>query len=138
MTPSPRGAVLKPLRRPRLWLGLWIAALVATVVVSLLPVFLLPVVPPGGDKFEHLGGYALLAAAAVQLFAARRALWAAALGLVGLGVALEIAQGLFTATRQMDAGDALANTLGVAIGMATLLTPLRDLLLRLQRRRARS
>jgi VanZ family protein len=131
--PAPRGALLKPLHRPRLWLGLWVAALVATVVASLLPVFLLPVVPPGGDKFEHLGGYALLAAAAVQLFA-RRALWSAALGLVALGVALEIAQGLFTATRQMDAGDALANTLGVALGLATLLTPLRDLLLRLQRR----
>jgi VanZ family protein len=134
VTLAPRGAVLKPLRRPRLWLGLWVTALVATVVASLLPVFLLPVVPPGGDKFEHLGGYALLAAAAVQLFAARRALWGAALGLVGLGVALEIAQGLFTATRQMDGGDALANTVGVALGMSFLLTPARDLLLRLQRR----
>ncbi|WP_166212696.1 VanZ family protein [Cognatiluteimonas telluris] len=134
MTAAARGAVLKPLRHPRLWLGLWIAALVATVVASLLPVFLLPVVPPGGDKVEHLGGYALLAAAAVQLFAGRRALWRAALGLVVLGVALEVAQGLFTATRQMDAADALANSLGVAIGMATVLTPLRDLLLRLQRR----
>jgi VanZ family protein len=134
VTAAARGAVLKPLRHPRLWLGLWIAALVATVVASLLPVFLLPVVPPGGDKVEHLGGYALLAAAAVQLFAGRRARWRAALGLVVLGVALEVAQGLFTATRQMDAADALANSLGVAIGMATVLTPLRDLLLRLQRR----
>jgi VanZ family protein len=135
VTPAARGARLKPLGHPRAWLGLWIAALVATVVVSLLPVFLLPVVPPGGDKLEHLGGYALLAAAAVQLFQVRRVLWGTALGLVALGVALEIAQGLFTATRQMDGADALANTLGVAIGMATVLTPLRDLLLRLDRGR---
>ena len=77
---------------------------------------------------------ALLAAAAVQLFAARHALWRSAIGLVALGIALEIAQGAFTATRQMDVFDALANTGGVVLGMATVLTPLRDLLLRLQRR----
>ena len=125
---------LKPLRHPRFWLGAWIGALLATIVVSLLPVFLLPVVPPGGDKLEHLAGYALLSSAAVQLFSGRRALARAAIGLVALGVALEIAQGAFTATRQMDAMDALANTGGVVLGMATALTPLRDLLLRLQRR----
>jgi len=126
--------MLKPLRHPRLWLGAWICALLATVVASLLPVFLLPMLPPGSDKLEHFGGYALLAAAAVQLFAGLRALSRAALGLVALGVVLEIAQGAFTATRQMDAFDALANTCGVLLGMATVLTPLRDLLLRWQRR----
>ena len=127
-----RVAALKPLRHPRFWLGVWIAALLATVVASLLPVFLLPVVPPGGDKLEHFGGYALLAAAAVQLFAPKRALWRAAMGLVALGIALEIAQGAFTTTRQMDIVDAIANTCGVAAGMAIALTPLRDLLLRLR------
>jgi VanZ family protein len=125
--------MLKPLRHRGAWLGAWICALLATVAASLLPAFLLPVVPPGGDTLEHFGGYALLAAAAVQLFAGWRALGRAALGLVALGVALEIAQGLFTTTRQMDAVDALANTCGVAAGMAIALTPLRDLLLRLQR-----
>ena len=129
-----RAPVLKPLRHPRVWLGAWICALLATIVVSLLPVFLLPVVPPGGDKLEHLAGYALLSSAAVQLFSGRRAFARAAIGLVALGVALEIAQGAFTATRQMDAMDALANTGGVVLGMATALTPLRDLLLNLQRR----
>lgn len=127
-----RGGALKPLRHPRWWLGAWICALLATVVVSLLPAFLLPAMPPGGDKLEHFGGYALLAAAGVQLFTGRRALWRVALGLVALGVALEIAQGTFTATRQMDAFDAIANTCGVAGGMAIALTPLRDLLLRLR------
>ena len=131
---APRAPALKPLRHAHAWLGAWICALLATVVASLLPVFLLPVVPPGGDKFEHLGGYAVLAAAAVQLFAGRIALWRAAVGLVALGVALEIAQGVFTTTRQMDAMDALANTGGVVLGMATALTPLRDLLLRMQPR----
>ena len=33
--------------------------------------------------------------------------------------------------RMLDRADALANTLGVLIGLATAFTPLRDLLLRL-------
>jgi hypothetical protein len=60
-------------------------------------------------------------------------LWRAGLGLVVLGIALEAAQFLFTSTRMMDGWDALANSLGVLAGLATALTPMRDLLLRLER-----
>ena len=35
--------------------------------------------------------------------------------------------------RMLDRNDALANTLGVLAGLATALTPLRDLLLRIDR-----
>ncbi len=129
MTP----AALKPLRRPWLWLGLWLAAILAVVVASLLPATDLPPVPTGADKLEHFAGYAVLAAIAVQLLATRAALWRAGAALVVLGIALELAQFLFTSTRMMDGGDALANALGVAAGLATVLTPWRDLLLRLQR-----
>lgn len=122
---------LKPLRRPRLWLGLWWCGIAAVVLCSLLPAFLLPEVPQGGDKLEHFGAYALLAAAAVQLFTPRRALLRAGSGLVALGIGLEIAQGLFTTTRQMDVFDALANTLGVTAGLLTMLTSWRDALLRM-------
>lgn len=124
---------LKPLRRPRLWLGLWCCAIALVVMFSLLPAPDLPGVPPGGDKLEHFLAYGLLAAGAVQLFATRGAL-RAGIGLIALGIALEIAQGLFTATRMMDAWDALANTLGVLAGLATAWTPWRDALLRMQRR----
>ena len=127
-------AMLKPLRRPRLWLGLWWCGIAAVVLCSLLPAFLLPEVPQGGDKLEHFGAYALLAMAAVQLFTPRRALLRAGIGLVALGIALEIAQGLFTTTRQMDVYDALANTLGVMAGLLTALAPTRDALLRMDRR----
>jgi VanZ family protein len=127
-------SALKPFRWPRLWLGLWWCAVALVTLGSLLPAMLLPVVPEGGDKFEHLLGYGLLAAIAVQVFATRDALLRAALGLVLLGVALELAQGWFTATRAMDPMDALANTLGVALGMATVLTPVRDWLLRVEKR----
>lgn len=117
-----------------LWRGAWWCAIAVTLLVSLLPAFLLPQVPAGGDKVEHFGGYFLLAAAAVQMYAARGALLRAGVGLVLLGAALEIAQGLLTSTRRMDPWDALANAVGVVAGLATLLTPLRDVLLRLDRR----
>jgi VanZ family protein len=127
-------AVLKPLRRQRLWLVLWWCGIAAVVLCSLVPAFLLPEVPAGGDKIEHFSAYALLAAAAVQLFTARHAVARAGIGLIAMGIALEIAQGLFTTTRQMDVHDALANTLGVVAGLLTLLAPWRDALLRMDRR----
>ncbi len=129
-----RAPALKPLRRPRLWLALWWIAILVVVVCSLLPAFLLPEVPSGGDKVEHFTAYFLLAAAAVQLFAVRRALVGAGVGLVALGVAMEIAQGLLTSTRQMDVHDALANSMGVAGGLLMLATPWRDVLLAWDRR----
>lgn len=132
MTPS---RALKPLRRPRLWLWLWWCAMASVVLFSLLPAFLLPTVPSGGDKLEHFAAYCVLAVCAVQLFATRTALLQAALGLIALGVGLEIAQALLTSTRQMDAHDAVANALGVLGGMATVLAPWRDALLRYDTRR---
>ena len=134
MTALPGASALKPFRWPRLWLGLWWCAIGLVALGSLLPAMLLPVVPEGGDKLEHLLGYGLLAAIAVQLFAARAALLRAAVGLVLLGVALELAQGFLTSTRSMDPMDALANTAGVVLGMATAWTPVRDWLLRVERR----
>ncbi len=124
---------LKPLRRPRLWLGAWWCGIALVVALSLAPAFLLPQVPTGGDKAEHFLAYFTLAAAAVQLFATRGALSRAGAGLVVLGITLEIAQAMFTSTRQMDVHDALANTLGVLGGMATAMTPWRDALLRYDR-----
>ena len=124
---------LKPLRRWRLWLGLWCGAIALVVLFSLLPAPDLPQVPPGGDKLEHFGAYFALAAGAVQLFASPRPLLRAGLGLVALGVTLEIAQFLLTSTRMMDPRDALANTLGVLAGLALAATPWRDALLRVDR-----
>ena len=127
---------LKPLRHSRWWLGLWGLAIATVIAASLVPASVLPQVPNGGDKVEHFLAYFLLASAAVQLFATRVVLLGSGVGLVMLGIALEIAQGMFTSTRQMDPHDALANTLGVLGGMATAMTPMRDWLLRMQRRRS--
>lgn len=128
-------AALKPLRRPRLWLSLWCVAIVAVIVGSLLPAADLPPVPAGADKLEHFAGYAVLAAIAVQLFATRAALARAGLGLVALGIVLEVLQSALTSTRVMDGWDALANCLGVLAGLATVMAPWRDLLLQLERAR---
>jgi VanZ family protein len=127
---------LKSLRHARWWLGLWVLAIASVIVASLVPASVLPQVPDGGDKAEHFLAYFLLAAAAVQLFATRAMLLGSGVGLILLGIALEIAQGVFTSTRQMDPHDALANTLGVIGGMTTALTPMCDWLLHLQRRRS--
>lgn len=123
---------LKPLRWPRLWLVAWSLAVLALVVVCLVPLDGLPPLPDNSDKVEHLLGYFAMAASAVQLFRGR-ALWRVAIGLVALGIGIEFAQGM-TAYRSADPYDALFNTIGVVLGMATALTPWRDLLLGIERR----
>ena len=125
---------MKPLRHPRLWIALWSLAILLVIAVCLLPSSDLPELPDNSDKIEHLLSYFLLASSAVQLFLRGRGLWLAAVGLVALGVGIEVAQGAFTSDRSADPFDALANTVGVLLGMATALTPWRDLLLRMEKR----
>lgn len=122
---------LKPLRHPRVWLGVWLAAVLTVVVVCLIPPPALAL-PPGGDKLEHLLAYFLLAGSAVQLFRSGRALAGIGAALVLMGIGIEFAQGALTATRMADPADAVANTIGVLAGLATALTPGRDMLLRLR------
>ena len=71
----------------------------------------------------------------MQVWRPGRPLLLAGVGLVLMGVLLEFAQGGLTATRQADPFDALANTVGVLLGLATAATPLRDVLLRWSGRR---
>ena len=116
-----------PLRHRRLWLGTWLAMVAAVVVLSLIPP---PPLPPGAfegiDKVEHVLGYFALSAMGSALFARMPTRARIAAALVALGVAVEIAQGQWTATRTPDLLDAVANTFGVLLGV--LATPLRRLL----------
>ena len=130
----PGSGAAKAFVRPQRWLGLWWTMIAIVIVGSLLPALLLPDLPAGSDKVEHLLGYAVLAAMAVQVFATRAALLRAAVFLVALGVGIEVAQDVLTTTREMDAMDALANTCGVVLGMLSALTPMRDALLRMEPR----
>lgn len=121
--------LLKPLRRPRAWLALWGLAVLTVIVVCLIPPPPLSL-PAGGDKVEHFLAYFLLAGSAVQLYRRGWPLFWVSVGLVLMGIGIEFAQGALTATRMADPADAIANTVGVLAGVATALTPWRDLLLR--------
>ncbi|MCS3810628.1 VanZ family protein [Xanthomonas sp. 4461] len=125
---------LRPFHRPRLWVGLWIAAIVAVIAVCLGPPPEIPELPDNSDKAEHFLTFALLCWGAVQLFATRRAQAVAAIGLVALGIGIEIAQGALTTNRSADPYDALADTLGIVAGLCLAWTPLRFVMLRIDQR----
>jgi hypothetical protein len=107
---------LRGFRYPRLWLLVWYFGWLLCVALSLMPPPQLGIHVPEGDKFGHAFAYALLAAWACWIFPHRRAHWRAAWALVGLGLAMELAQGAFTADRMMDGWDLLADAIGVAAG----------------------
>ncbi|MEF9977971.1 MAG: VanZ family protein [Thermomonas sp.] len=127
------GRSLKPFKRPWLWAGLWMLAIGMVVVGSLLPAKDLPSVQVN-DKFEHFIAYAALSAGAVQLFVRRLSWGFVCVLLVLMGIGLEYLQAQMALGRMLDRNDALANTIGVLIGLATAFTPLRDALLRFDRR----
>jgi hypothetical protein len=119
---------MKPLRHRNAWLALWLFGVTGVIVVCLMPGPDLPDLHVS-DKLEHALAFALLAASAVQLFERGRALVAVAIGLLALGIGIELAQGLLTTTRDMDPADVIADGAGILAGLAVALTPLRNLLL---------
>ncbi|WP_435770525.1 hypothetical protein [Nocardioides sp. SYSU DS0651] len=125
--------MLKPFRRPPLWLGLWVAAVAAVVVGSLVSPPPTPDVPDG-DKGLHLVAYVAVAVVTVQVFRRWGWLLSAAAFLVVLGAGLEVAQGTLTEDRVLDWRDAAANAAGVALGLGSGALPGRDTLLVLDRR----
>lgn len=108
-------------------------ALVATG--SLMPSSGLPELSvPGVDKLQHAAGYAALSVYAGMLFATRRERWVAAAGLLAFGIAIELAQGAFTADRSPELADVFANATGIAIGLLLARTRVAVVLQRLDRR----
>jgi VanZ family protein len=99
---------------------LWLLALIAVIVGSLLPAASLPMRAldrlPVTDKMEHAGMYAALAFLPA-IRDRRRIVIAAAAGAVALGVALEFGQ-LLTASRHFEIGDMIADAVGVSFGLA--------------------
>lgn len=114
---------MRPLRRARLWLALWLAMIATVIVVSLAPPPPMPRAIPASDKLGHVLAYFALMAGAVQLFSARTALLAIAALLAALGLGLEYAQGALTASRRFELLDALANGVGILAGLALARTP---------------
>lgn len=124
---------LRPFARPRLWLGVWIFGWMLCIALSLLPP-----IPLGGpqdsDKIGHFLAYFTLSAWAVSIFRTRGAQGLAALSLVALGLGIEWAQANLTDNRQGDLRDALANSLGIALGFVLSFTPLARWLEKFDRR----
>ena len=131
--PHRMGRSLKPFKRPLLWSGLWMLAIAVVVIGSLLPAKDLPSVQVN-DKIEHFVAYAALSAGAVQLFARRLSWGFVCVLLVLMGIGIEYLQAQMALGRMLDRNDALANTIGVLLGLATAFTPWHDALLRLDRR----
>jgi len=125
--------MLRSFHRPRLWIAVWIAMILGTIVLSLMPGPPIPDVLAIG-KFDHGFAYFCLAAMAVQLYAKRSDWLVAAAGLIALGIALEFAQGYLTTYRDMSAYDGMIDAVGVAIGIATAWTPFTDIVQRIDAR----
>ncbi len=120
----------RPLRGYKWWLGLGWLFVVAVIYVSLTPS------PPtlgveGEDKLGHFSTYLLLTLWFAQLYERRAHLWWA-LAWLGLGVALEIVQGM-TAYRSFEYADMLANSSGVLFGWLLGGTPCALLLQRAEK-----
>ncbi|MCX7564554.1 VanZ family protein [Xanthomonadaceae bacterium XH05] len=127
---------MRELRWSRFWFGMWMFAILAVIVLSLIPPPPMPMETPRHfDKLLHVSAYFVLAFGAVQVFERPRVLVLVACGLVALGMALEWAQATFVPhLRMLDLRDALANAVGVLLGMATAATSLAGVVAWLERR----
>jgi VanZ family protein len=129
MTFTPR-----PLRNLWLWRNAGRALILASLVVALLPA------PAGmgsiafGDKLAHAGAFAALMLWYAQIYAGNDRL-RCALGLVGLGLAIELLQSLVP-YRSADGWDLAADASGVLLGWLLARTRLGDVLIRLDRQPA--
>jgi VanZ family protein len=92
----------------------FIVGLLAVILLSLLPQEVLP--DPGTwDKLNHVMAYGVLALAGGLGFRGLRSLLFVGIGLLILGIALEITQTALT-SRSASAYDALANLIGISFG----------------------
>lgn len=92
---------------------LLLAVLLAILALALMPLVAPPVFINHIDKLEHMAAFAML------WLLGRRAgvpVWWLALGLLGYGALIEVAQGTLTTTREADVLDWLADAAGIALG----------------------
>jgi VanZ family protein len=122
---------MRPFRYSPLWLSLGWLGIGMVIYLSLTSA---PVAIPMtfGDKLGHLLAYGVLMGWFVQLYQRRAWLLGHAVLLLLLGITLEFLQELNG--RYFEYADMLANGLGILLGAATMLTPWRDALQRLERR----
>lgn len=127
--------LMRTFRRPVLWLGIWYFGWLLCVALSLVHPPRIDIDVPDGDKIGHLLAYGVLSAWSAWIFASTRARWAAVVALIALGIVLELAQDALTSDRMMDAYDAWADTIGVALGQLAGLGRAAGFLQRLEARK---
>lgn len=105
------------LSRLLLWLAraAFAAALLAGTVTAVMPADDSPHLMPW-DKAEHFAGFYILAAIGAFAFPRLKAIWLAA-GLIALGGAIEVVQGLPMVARDSDVKDWVADTVAVACAL---------------------
>jgi VanZ family protein len=104
------------LKWPAVWItGAWL--LVGCIVYLSLARLPENLPSPAGDKTAHVAAYALMMFCFMQIYRVRTYRLLIGIGLVLLGVTLEILQG-YTGYRALEYADMLANTLGVVVGWA--------------------
>jgi len=77
-------------------------------------------VPWERDEVAHLIGWGSIMVVAGMAFRNRRSLSDIAVGVFGASIAIEVMQKLFTSTRELEAEDISANSLGVMVGLMFL------------------
>ena len=120
--------------KPGFWLGIWIFGWLLCMLLSLITPPNISLDVSNSDKIGHFLAYGTLSAWAVMLFRQKRAWILNAVALTFLGIAMEFAQGYLTTTRMMDWHDALANTMGVGLGLCVSLLPMQVWLVKLDRK----
>jgi hypothetical protein len=98
----------------RTWKSLFWVATVVCLFMALRPGGGGPMLFAGQDKLEHAGAFAVLTW--LGLHCGWRHRWSLGLGLLAFGIAIEFAQ-YFTATRQADVWDAVADAVGIALAL---------------------
>lgn len=125
---------MRDFAKPKLWLGIWMFGWLLCIVLSLTPSVPIPAGVPDGDKIGHMFAYGVLSTWAVMIFRSRRQWLRSAVALLALGIAIEFAQGALTAYRTADPYDALADAVGITLGLCLAWTPAQYFLLKLERR----
>jgi VanZ family protein len=126
------GTVNPELRYRKLWLIIGYFLIVLVVVLSLTsnPVQI-DTDLPYQDKLLHVLAYFLLTFWFMQIYHIRHHVFRWVIFFLCLGLLLEYLQG-FDPKRYSEAGDMVANTLGVVAAVGVARTPLRNLLVRLE------
>ena len=110
------------LRFSWMWLVLGWVFVIAAIALNLMPLQTISM-PSWNDKFEHTLGYLLLTFWFCGIYQRNR-YWLIASWMLGMGVLVEVLQGMMHLGRQADIYDVYADIVGISGALLLALTPL--------------